>query len=124
MNIKHLLLASMAIMALPASAQVHGQDGYYNYTAQRIMGTGNMFTWFTDGTKDADFLRSDAILDGDYTKFILGVNGTSETNIKVGNYSSTTKAYEWRTSFNFMHDQDGATGYRLKLTKQYPVVAW
>lgn len=56
MRIRHLLLASMALSALPMMARdVHGINGFYNYTAQQINATGNMFSWFVEGSKYEGF---------------------------------------------------------------------
>lgn len=120
MKFKHLLLASMALVALPAMARdVHGVNGYYNYTAQQMMATGNMFTWFVDGSKYEGFKHSEMMLDGDYLKFILGKNGDEKT-MDAGKCATTTQATPWRASFDFLHDD---VGLRWRVSKDNPVIA-
>lgn len=123
MRIRHLLLASMALSALPMMARdVHGVNGFYNYTAQQINATGNMFSWFVEGSKYEGFKHSDMLLDGDYLKLILGKNSDEKT-MDAGKFATTTQACQWRASFDFLHDKKGDSGLRLKVTKENPVVA-
>ncbi|MGN1255380.1 MAG: T9SS type A sorting domain-containing protein [Prevotella sp.] len=125
MKYKPLLLFIAALLGTVSvqARDIHGVNGYYNFTAQQMKQTGNMFSFFVEGSKFDGYKHSDPIYDGDYVKFILGLNKDVPTLIEVGKNqpTTTTKKYEWRVSFNFLHSDPNL---RLKITKNYPVVAW
>lgn len=101
------------------SDAVHGQNGYYNYTAQQMQADGVTFPMFSDGQKVEGWHNLDAQFDGDYVKFVMGLNSDTPSAVVYKSGNSTDKtSYTWRVSFKFLPKDT------IRITKDYPVVAW
>lgn len=120
MKLKSLLLALVLIATQQAMAiDIHGVNGYYNYTAAQMKADGVTFPMFSDGQKVQGWFNPDAQFDGDYVKFVMGLNSTTLTTANVGKFAtSTTQAMPWRVSFKWLPAEP------VRITKNYPVVAW
>lgn len=67
-----LVACSPALWAQDATTPVHGQNGYYNYTAAQMEADGVSFEMFSDGRKVEGWYNPDAEFDGDYVKLVMG----------------------------------------------------
>jgi hypothetical protein len=102
-----------------SARDVHGINGFYNWTAQQMQSEGNIFTFDGNGTKVPNWNHPDMQYMGDYAKFVMGLVSTTKTQINVGKgSSSTTQALSWRIGINFKPSEP------IKITKNYPVVVW
>lgn len=129
MKLKLLLTTMLVACASTLMAQTHGVDGYYNYTAKQMQTDGVTFPMFSDGrvTADKNWWNPDAEYDGDYVKFVMGVNSVdaskaaATTSVKYyndDNKGDVDESYFWRVSFKWLPKDT------IRITKNYPVVAW
>ena len=121
MKLRHLLLAGLALASMGVQARdIHGVNGYYNYTAQQLQALGDPFTYFSDGTKLEAWYR-DVQYDGDYMVLYPGITNTTRktytSKIWGTNKTISQQGFDWRISFNLFHST-----YPLTITKNYPVV--
>lgn len=107
MKPKFLLLASMALLSTAVQARdIHGVKGYYNYTAAQLQQDGLCRVDGGTGNKDKNWLPAVNFNDG-YVESVLGVGDASK------NWWRMTTYLNYRAQ-----DQN------LKITKNYPVVAF
>lgn len=121
MKIRNLLLtASLAAASQQAVAiDIHGVNGYYNYTAAQMKADGVTFPMFGDGQKVEGWKNPEAQFEGDYVKFVMGLNSKDLQSLNVGkNNTSSTKSLPWRVAFKWLPAEP------MRITKNYPVVAW
>lgn len=112
MNSKLLLLASLMSASLAAHAdnttdrQIHGINGYYNWTAQQMQSDGFVEVDKNTGNKDKNFLPAISF-DGGYLNDTLGVADASKD--------------WWRSTVYFNYR---AQKSNIKIAKKYPVIAF
>lgn len=107
MKARHLLFGLSMLAALPLSARdIHSVKGYYNYTASQIQQDGIMRVDSKTGNKDNNWLPA-VNYDGDFMASVLGVADAAKN--------------WWRTTAYFNYQ---ATDQNIKITKDYPVVAF
>lgn len=107
MKPKFLLLAFMALLSTAVQARdIHGVKGYYNYTAAQLQQDGLCRVDGGTGNKDKNWLPAVNFNDG-YVESVLGVGDASK------NWWRMTTYLNYRAQ-----DQN------LKITKNYPVVAF
>lgn len=97
------------LAALPLSARdIHGVKGYYNYTPSQML-QDNLLYLFRTGYADANWTPSYAA-DGDFLVTHLGVQNATRN--------------EWMSSVGFGHNNNKGFVGNLRITKNYPVVAF
>lgn len=112
MKAKHLLPVMLLAVASTASARdIHGVNGYHNWTAAQMLADGFVRVDPNTGNKDANWLPS-INFDGGYLNDILGVGGADD-NAKEGERSW------WRSTVYFNYRAQEAN---LTITKDYPVL--
>lgn len=110
MKLKYLLGASLLLAATSATARdVHGVNGYYNWTAAQMQATANI-QFGPEGYKWAAWEPSYEF-DGDYLKWILGVHNTT--------FDEANGGYQFRSRIDWRENVAGE-GF-MTMTPQYPV---
>lgn len=109
MRTRHLLLGLSLVAAMSAQGRdIHGVKGYYNYTPSLMLQDG-LLSLFHTGYADAAWSPSYAI-DGDFLVTHLGVQNVTKN--------------EWMSSVAFAHNNNKGFVGNLRITKDYPVVAF
>lgn len=110
MSFKHLLFASLLMSAGTVAARdVHGVNGYYNWTAAQMEADANI-QFGPEGFKWAQWNPS-YVYEGDYLKWRLGVHNTTFEPEKGG--------FQFRSRIDWREKISG-DGF-MTMTPQYPV---
>lgn len=112
MKAKHLLPVMLLAVASTASARdIHGVNGYHNWTAAQMLADGFVRVDGNTGNKDKNWLPS-INFDGGYLNDILGVGGADDN-------SKESERSWWRSTVYFNYRAQEAN---LTITKDYPVL--
>ena len=95
---KILTFAMVSLLTLTASAQVHGVDGFYYWTAKQMQADGNVTV--DNNGKKWNAWKNTLSFDGDYLKVIMGVHDTKFYDNGIG--------YYWRSGFSINEPSTGA----------------
>ena len=110
MRLRHLLGASLlCYVGMSGARDVHGVNGYYNWTTAQMQ-SGVNISLDNNGKKWAQWNPSFGF-EGDYLRWILGVNNTSLEPAKGG--------FQFRSGIKFNEQVSGA-GF-MTMRPEYPV---
>ncbi len=112
MKLRHLLGASLLCCASMAGARdIHGVNGYYNWTAAQLQANGNM-QFGNEGKKFKNW-NPRYEFDGDYLKYYLGVHNDDRDAAKGG--------FTWRARLDVKEKVSGEG--LVVLQPSHPVLA-